>query len=70
MELPWLTTTEFFCPVARRYVTVGFLTYDGRRPIGIASCSAFAEPSDLACGTPCLEKAREGAWPAAAARVC
>jgi hypothetical protein len=54
MELPWLAPAEFYCPVAGRSVAVWFLTYDGGRPVGVLSCSAFADPAAIGCGTPCV----------------
>ncbi len=52
--LPWYKTAEIYCAVARRLVTVRFLTYDGQYPVGVISCSAFEDPTAPACGTPCV----------------
>lgn len=50
-------TAEVHCRVREQDVTVRFLTVDGWHPVEILSCSAFEEPTALACGTPCLEEA-------------
>lgn len=52
--LPWYATAEVYCAVPQRHVTVRFLTFDGRHPIGVVSCSAFDDPTAPTCGTPCL----------------
>jgi hypothetical protein len=59
MELPRLGSRELYCAVAGRYVVVRFLTYDGRRPIGVVACSAYPGGA-LTCGTPCVPEA--GGW--------
>ena len=71
MELPSLATKEFFCPVAGRHVTVEFLIYDGRHPVGVVTCSAFADPTAFSCGTPCVPaKLGEAGWLTAASQAC
>jgi len=50
-------TAEVHCRFREQDVTVRFLTEDGWHPVEILSCSAFEEPTALACGTPCLEEA-------------
>lgn len=52
--LPWFATAEIYCSVAQRQVTLRFLTYDGRHPMCVVSCSAFSDPTAPTCGTPCL----------------
>jgi hypothetical protein len=47
-------TERFYCPWQRRAVLVRFLTRDGRTPTGVLSCTAFADPTVVMCGTPCL----------------
>ncbi len=44
----------FYCPWKRRRVTVRFVSYDGRRPVGVVSCTAFADPTIITCGAPCV----------------
>ena len=46
-------TVEMFCAWRRRRVTVRFVT-DGEHPIGVISCTAFADPLTVTCGTPCV----------------
>ncbi len=71
MELPWLATTEFFCPVVGRRATVEFLTYDGRHPVGVVTCSAFADQTAFPCGTRCVTaKFREASWLTSTDQVC
>lgn len=45
---------EFYCPWVERSVKVAYLTIDGKRPVGVMSCSAFADTTGVLCGTPCL----------------
>ena len=47
-------TTSFFCLWVRRRVTVQFLTCDGRHPVGVLSCTAFADPRVVGCGRLCV----------------
>lgn len=62
-------TAEVHCRFREQDVTVRFLTEDGWHPVEILSCSAFEEPTALACGTPCLQEAaacparRDGGFP-------
>ncbi len=51
------TTADVHCRWKDLDVTVRFLTEDGWHPVEILSCSAFEEPTALACGTPCLAEA-------------
>jgi hypothetical protein len=46
-------TVEMVCPWRRRRVTVRFVT-DGEHPIGVISCTAFADPLTVTCGAPCV----------------
>lgn len=55
-----LRTTSFYCPWAHRKVVVRYLTYDGRRPVGVVSCTAFADPRIVTCGMPCLSDEARG----------
>ena len=50
-------TVEVRCRWREIDVTVRMLTDDGWHPVEILSCSAFADATDLACGTPCLAEA-------------
>ncbi len=45
---------EFYCPWVHRDVMVQYLTRDGRRPIGVFSCTAFGDRTSVICGMPCL----------------
>lgn len=47
-------TKRFFCPWARRDVVVQYLTDDRRHPVGIISCTAFADPIVITCERRCL----------------
>ncbi len=49
-------TARFYCPWQRRDVTVRFVTYDGERPAGVISCTAFADPMIVTCGAPCVSR--------------
>lgn len=49
-----IVTASFYCPRTRRNVVVRFVTYDGRQPVWVASCTAFADPRIVTCGMPCL----------------
>jgi hypothetical protein len=46
-------TRDMFCAWRRRRVTVTFVT-DGEHPIGVVSCTAFADPLTVTCGAPCV----------------
>jgi hypothetical protein len=46
-------TANIFCPWRRRNVTVRFVT-DGDHPVGVISCTAFADPLTVTCGAPCV----------------
>ena len=60
MAVNWLyrgfrtISEEFYCPWIDRSVKVTYLTLDGRRPMGVMSCSAFADTTGVLCGMPCL----------------
>ncbi len=45
---------EFYCPRVHQGVVVRYLTRDGRQPIGVPSCTAFADRASVICGMPCL----------------
>src|SRR5262245_35853451 len=45
-------TAEIVCPWHRRRVMVRFVS-DGEHPIGVMSCTAFADPQAVTCGAPC-----------------
>ena len=45
---------EFYCPWVNRNVAVQFVTLDGRRPIGVFSCTAFPDTTGVLCGMPCV----------------
>ena len=49
-----ITTTTFYCSWAQRNVVVQCLTCDGEHPIGVITCTAFADPRAITCGTPCV----------------
>jgi hypothetical protein len=71
MAVNWLyrgfrtISEEFYCPWIDRSVQVTYLTLDGRRPIGVLSCSAFADTTGVLCGTPCLASGGRAGAPAA-----
>jgi len=44
----------FYCSWVQQNVAVRFFTRDGRRPIGVMSCSAFDDPEEVTCAMPCL----------------
>ncbi len=47
-------TARFYCPWRRHDVQVKYVTYDGEHPVAVASCTAFADPSIVTCGAPCI----------------
>jgi hypothetical protein len=47
-------TASFFCPWRRREVTVRYLTCDGEHPHAVMTCTAFADPTIVTCGAPCV----------------
>ena len=47
-------TTSFYCPWLRRPVTVRFLASESGEPIGVASCTAFADPRVVSCAKHCV----------------
>ena len=47
-------TTSFYCPWSRRQVTVRFLAVEQGSPIGVASCTAFADPRVVSCAKHCV----------------
>lgn len=49
-----LRTVSFVCPWRRRQATVRYVTYDGIHPVGVVSCTVFADPTVVTCGTPCV----------------
>jgi hypothetical protein len=46
-------TATFYCPWMRRSVMARFLSHDGI-PVGVASCTAFADPRVVTCGGRCI----------------
>jgi hypothetical protein len=57
----WSVERPIRCPVLDRDVVVRFLTSDGREAIEIFSCTAFADPSIVACPKSCLSELEAGA---------
>ena len=55
-ELVRTMNAELYCSWVHQDVTVRFLTRDGRRPIGVLSCTAFDDPEEVLCGMPCLAR--------------
>lgn len=53
-----LVTVQFHCPWSGRDVVVRYQTGDGRRRVGVVSCTAFADPRVVTCAMPCLGDAR------------
>jgi hypothetical protein len=53
-------TQRFSCPWRGRNVMVRYLTCDGRKAISVMSCTAFADPSVVTCGMPCLGRIGTG----------
>ena len=49
-----MRTVRFHCPWKHRYVTVRYVTCDGRTPVAVASCTAFADPDVVTCEAPCV----------------
>jgi hypothetical protein len=47
---------RFHCPWKRRDVTVRYVTYDGEHSVAVVSCTAFADPSIVTCGAPCISE--------------
>lgn len=47
-------TVSFVCPWRHRRVTVRYLTDTGGYPVGVASCTAFADPHTVVCGEHCV----------------
>lgn len=44
----------FYCPWAHQSVVVQYLTRDGSHPIGVLSCTAFADPIRVTCRMSCV----------------
>ena len=61
----------FYCQGVQQNVAVRFLTRDGRRPIGVMSCSAFDDPEEVTCAMPCLtgEDWANARWNAGGRRI-
>jgi hypothetical protein len=59
-------TTGFYCPWSQRSVMVRFVSYDEGNPVGVASCTAFADPRVVTCAQHCV-CGEEGGEPAALA---
>lgn len=54
-EAPQVVRTSFRCPVKRRMVTAEFAVSAGAdRPRAVLACSAFADPTRVACARRCL----------------
>lgn len=49
-----MRTASFFCPWRRRVVTLRYATCDGSHPVTVVSCTAFADPTIVTCGAPCI----------------
>jgi len=49
-----MRTASFVCPWRRRTVTVRYVTCDGSHPVTVVSCTAFADPTIVTCGAPCI----------------
>ncbi len=49
-----MRTASFFCPWRHRTVTVRYVTCDGSHPVTVVSCTAFADPTIVTCGAPCI----------------
>ena len=49
-----MRTASFVCPWRRRTVTVRYVTCDGTHPVTMVSCTAFADPTIVTCGAPCI----------------
>ena len=49
-----MLTARFHCPWRERNVTVRCLSLDGETPSQVISCTAFADPTTVACGAPCV----------------
>jgi hypothetical protein len=47
---------RFYCPWKRRDVTMRYVTHDGEHPVSVVSCTAFADPSVVTCGAPCISE--------------
>ncbi len=57
-ERPQVVRTRFRCPVTRRMVTADFAVSAGAdQPGAVVACSAFPEPTRVACARRCLEVA-------------
>lgn len=54
----YVVRRRFFCPWKDREVVVRYLSPDGRHPASVLSCTAFADPTAVACGAPCLDHGR------------
>lgn len=47
-------TAQFYCPWVRRPVTLRYLMGEDQHPIGVMSCTAFADPTIVTCAKLCL----------------
>jgi hypothetical protein len=47
------------CPRTGRPVVVRFLADEGRRPLAVLACTAFADPTAVSCDQTCLPAAVE-----------
>ncbi len=54
-----VVTRKLHCPWIRRNVVVRYLTCDGRHPVDVMSCTAFADPTVVTCEKRCMGDGRE-----------
>ena len=47
-------TAQFHCPWVGLRVMLRYLADEGRHPIGVISCTAFADPTIVTCAKLCL----------------
>ena len=47
-------TASFHCPWKRRSVVLRYLVDPTQHPVGVISCTAFADPSIVTCARQCL----------------
>jgi hypothetical protein len=54
-----ILSRTFRCPWLGRDVVVRYLTGAGRRPMDVLACTAFADPTEVACDKHCLTERPE-----------